>query len=89
MTLAAGLLVVLWMWWTSVPASFTTTPASVATTVGELCGMLGAYLVCWQVLLIARVPWFERAVGLDRLVSWHRSLGASTRHVLSMSPCAI
>lgn len=76
-TLASGLLLVLWMWWASVPATFTSTPASVATTVGELSGMVGAYLVCAQVLLIARVPWFERAVGLDRLVSWHRSLGAS------------
>jgi predicted ferric reductase len=75
--LALGLVAVLGMWWASVPASFTTTPASVATTVGELSGMLGAYLVCAQVPLIARVPWFERAVGLDRLVAWHRSLGAS------------
>lgn len=23
------------------------------------------------------MPWLERAIGLDRLVSWHRSLGAS------------
>jgi len=75
--LALGLLGVLWMWWASVPTTFTSTPASVATTVGELSGMLGAYLVCAQVLLIARVPWFERAVGLDRLVAWHRSLGAT------------
>jgi len=29
------------------------------------------------VLLIARVPWFENAVGLDKLVFWHRSLGTS------------
>lgn len=77
LVLAAGLVGVLWMWWATVPTGFTTTPASVATTVGELSGMLGGYLVCAQVLLIARVPWFERAVGLDRLVSWHRSLGAS------------
>ncbi|KQV05020.1 ferredoxin reductase family protein [Leifsonia sp. Root112D2] len=72
-----GLMGVLAMWWSSVPASFAVTPASVVTTIGELSGMLGAYLVCAQVLLIARVPWFERAVGLDRLVAWHRTLGAS------------
>jgi predicted ferric reductase len=77
LAIVLGLVTVLGMWWASVPESFTTTPASVATTVGELSGMLGAYLVCAQVLLIARVPWFERAVGLDRLVAWHRSLGAS------------
>jgi predicted ferric reductase len=75
--LAAGLVTVLGMWWFAVPANFTATPASVTTTIGELSGMLGGYLVCAQVLLIARVPWFERAVGLDRLVAWHRSLGAS------------
>ncbi|MFF1632483.1 ferric reductase-like transmembrane domain-containing protein [Leifsonia sp. NPDC058248] len=75
--LAAGLFGVLWMWWSSVPAGYAGTPANLATTLGELAGLLGAYLVCAQLLLIARVPWFERAVGLDRLVSWHRSLGAT------------
>ena len=75
--LAAGLVAVLGMWWFSVPANYSATPANLATTLGELSGLLGAYLVCAQLLLIARVPWFEGAVGLDKLVSWHRSLGAT------------
>jgi predicted ferric reductase len=75
--LVLGVVVVLGMWWFSVPAGFGATPANAFTSLGELSGMVGAFLVCAQVLLIARVPWFERAVGLDRLVSWHRSLGAS------------
>ncbi|MDN4612838.1 ferredoxin reductase family protein [Leifsonia sp. F6_8S_P_1B] len=75
--LVLGVVGVLAMWWLSVPVGFGATPANAATSVGELSGMAGAFLVCAQVLLIARVPWFERAVGLDRLVSWHRSLGAS------------
>lgn len=75
--LALGVVGVLGMWWVSVPAGFAATPADAATSLGELSGMVGAFLVCAQVLLIARVPWFERAVGLDRLVAWHRSLGAS------------
>lgn len=28
-----------------------------------------------QLLLFARLPWLERAVGLDRLAGWHRGLG--------------
>jgi len=72
-----GVVVVLGMWWLSVPPTFVATPASALTSLGELSGIVGAFLVCAQVLLIARVPWFENAVGLDRLVSWHRSLGAS------------
>ncbi|HEV7184224.1 MAG TPA: ferric reductase-like transmembrane domain-containing protein [Leifsonia sp.] len=87
--LSAGFFVVLLMWWASVPADFLATPASLATTIGEVSGMLGAYLVCAQVLLIARVPWFERAVGLDKLVLWHRFLGTTVvllviTHVLFM-----
>ncbi|MGO4534946.1 ferredoxin reductase family protein [Leifsonia sp. 2MCAF36] len=75
--LVLGVVVVLGMWWLTVPAGFAATPANALTSVGELSGMVGGFLVCVQVLLIARVPWFENAVGLDRLVSWHRSLGAS------------
>ena len=67
---------VLLMWWTDTSVSVTT-PAQLATTIGELSGMLGGYLVCAQVLLIARVPWFEAAVGLDKLVRWHRTLGTT------------
>lgn len=76
-TLAIGVVVVLGMWWFAVPAGFAATPANALTSLGEVSGMVGGFLVCAQVLLIARVPWFETAVGLDKLVSWHRSLGAS------------
>jgi predicted ferric reductase len=75
--LSLGMVVVLGMWWFSVPPTFASTPGNALTSVGELSGMVGAFLVCAQVLLIARVPWFERAVGLDKLVSWHRVLGTS------------
>ncbi|GIT79676.1 oxidoreductase [Leifsonia sp. LS1] len=75
--LTASVVAVLAMWWLSVPATFASTPANALTSIGELSGMVGALLVCAQVLLIARVPWFENAVGLDRLLSWHRSLGTS------------
>lgn len=76
-TLILGTAGVLGMWWLSVPSGFAATPADALTSLGELSGMVGAFLICAQVLLIARVPWFESAVGLDKLVSWHRSLGAS------------
>ncbi|MEO7349476.1 MAG: ferric reductase-like transmembrane domain-containing protein, partial [Terrimesophilobacter sp.] len=74
--LAAGFVVVLIMWWTGTSALLSS-PAQLASTMGELSGMVSGYLVCAQLLLIARVPWFENAVGLDKLVSWHRTLGVS------------
>jgi predicted ferric reductase len=75
--LAAGFIAVLVLWWVNTSAEFAATPAAVTTTIGELSGMLGGYLVCAQVLLIARIPWFEHAVGMDKLVLWHRTLGTA------------
>lgn len=74
--LGAGLVAVIVMWWTSTPLSMSSS-AQLATTIGELCGLVSAYLVCAQVLLIARIPWFENAVGMDKLVGWHRVLGTT------------
>lgn len=72
-----GTLAVIGFWWIGTPASTGSTPGGAITSLGELAGLVSSFLVCWQLLLVGRVPWFERAVGLDRLVSWHRSLGTS------------
>ncbi|HVA99834.1 MAG TPA: hypothetical protein VNE42_01030, partial [Acidimicrobiales bacterium] len=40
--------------------------------VGRFAGFTGTYLMLVMLILIARIPWFERTVGQDRLVSWHR-----------------
>lgn len=75
--LTVGLIIVLLMWWVNTSSGFAATPATLTTTIGELSGMLGGYLVCAQVLLIARIPWFETSVGMDKLVLWHRTLGTA------------
>jgi predicted ferric reductase len=41
---------------------------------GRVAGMVAAYAMLVVVVLVARVPAIERAVGQDRLVSWHRRL---------------
>ena len=45
------------------------------TAVGRLTGLVGAYLVVVEVLLIARIRPIERLVGLDRLARWHSRNG--------------
>jgi ferredoxin-NADP reductase/DMSO/TMAO reductase YedYZ heme-binding membrane subunit len=50
-------------------------PGGVATALGRLSGLLAAYAMVVVVLLVARVPPLERAIGQDRLVAWHRRLG--------------
>jgi predicted ferric reductase len=50
-------------------------PGGIATALGRLSGLLAAYAMVVVVLLVARVPPLERAMGQDRLVAWHRRLG--------------
>jgi predicted ferric reductase len=50
-------------------------PGGLLIAGGRLAGFTGAYLMLLMVLLIARLPWLERAVGQDRLVRWHRRIG--------------
>jgi predicted ferric reductase len=45
------------------------------TALGRVTGMLAAYAMVVVVLLAARIPPLERAVGQDRLIVWHRKLG--------------
>ena len=47
-------------------------PARRSPGVGRITGLLAAYLALLQVILLARLPALERAVGLDRLGVWHR-----------------
>ena len=46
--------------------------------VGRVTGLLGAYLSLVTLLLMARVPWLERGVGLVRLSTWHRYAGSTS-----------
>jgi predicted ferric reductase len=46
--------------------------ASLLTGLGRVTGLLGAYLVLVQVLLLARLPVLDRLVGFQRLTTWHR-----------------
>lgn len=84
-----GCLAVLAFWWQGASPAVAAAPGGALMSVGELAGLLASFLVCAQVLLVARVPWFERSVGFDRLLAWHRSLGTTVvllvvTHVLLM-----
>ena len=41
-------------------------PGGLLTAAGRLAALTGTYLILIMVVLVARVPWLERAVGQDR-----------------------
>lgn len=49
---------------------------------GRLAGLYGALLMAFQLLLVARLPWLDRRIGMDRLTSWHRWTGFSVLWLL-------
>lgn len=74
---AAGAIAVLAFFWMDTPDTTLANLGGQATAAGQAAGMLGAYLVLIQVLLMARIPWLERAIGSDWLTAAHRASGES------------
>ncbi|WP_308301625.1 ferredoxin reductase family protein [Frankia umida] len=75
--LTVGGIAVVALWWVQTSAASLDSAGQVMTAAGRVSGLLAAYLVLVEVLLLARVPALERAVGFDRLAAWHRGLGTN------------
>jgi predicted ferric reductase len=69
--LVANAAVITWLWVHGGNLHPRTT-GDALTSVGRITGLLSAYLALVQVVLLARLPALERAIGLDRLSVWHR-----------------
>jgi len=67
-----GLWVTLGLWWTASGQVPVKTTSDRLNTIGRLTGLVGTYLLLWQLLLMSRFPWLERAFGMERLVWLHR-----------------
>jgi predicted ferric reductase len=50
----------------------------IATALGRLAGLVGAYGMLLVLLLAARLPALERFAGQDRLIGWHRRIAPYT-----------
>ncbi len=61
-------------------------PGGLAAWAGRMTGLLAEVLVLAMVLLAARVPWLERAVGQDRLIRWHRWIAPTALVALVAHP---
>jgi predicted ferric reductase len=49
-------------------------PGGWLVAAGRMTGLVGAYLLLVVLVLIARIPWLDRALGHDRLVALHRTV---------------
>ncbi len=72
---AANVAAVLALWLRAGGITAISGTSDALTSLGRLCGLVGALLVLAQVLLLGRIPVLERAVGFDRLAVWHARNG--------------
>ena len=59
---------------TTMTYSDVSSPYALITSFSRLCALVGTYFAVLGIFLIARIPFVERGVGHDRLVTWHRKL---------------
>jgi len=52
-------------------------------TISRFAALIGTYFALLGFLLVARIPWVERGVGHDRLVTWHRKLGPWSLYLIA------
>ncbi len=57
-------------------------PGAALISIGRLTGLLAADLLLVQVLLMARIPFVEKAFGQDRLAALHRWTGFSSINLM-------
>lgn len=74
--------VVVWLWLHGGGISAIHDAGTAFTSLGRITGLLGAYLLLWQVLLLARIPWLERVTGFDSLTVWHRINGKACLYLV-------
>ena len=64
--------VILGFWWLSSGFEITRTASDAFNGLGRVTGLLGTYLVLVQLLLMARIPWLESALGLEKMAVLHK-----------------
>jgi predicted ferric reductase len=60
---------------TAVRSSDISSLYSIIQTISRFAALIGTYFALLGILLVSRIPWVERGVGHDRLITWHRKLG--------------
>src|SRR5487761_1376401 len=71
---------------TAETASQFAAPGGAASFAGSLTGLAGTYLALVMVLLVSRIPFVERVLGLDGLLRWHRRLAPAAGAMADQPP---
>jgi predicted ferric reductase len=63
------------LWWLNSPSHSITDTSTAFLAIGRITGMIGGFVLLFQVLMMSRVGWLERWIGAHELLIWHREFG--------------
>ncbi len=73
--IAVGVVAVCVLWWRDTSVASVHGVGPWLSAAGRVSGLVGSYLVVIEVLLMGRLAWLDRLIGMDRLAHWHRRNG--------------
>jgi predicted ferric reductase len=79
--LVVNLIIVELMYFTGGPPAHNT-----LTAIGRFFGLHLAFIMALQLLLISRLPFLDRSIGMDRLTTWHRWTGFTLFWLVLLHP---
>jgi predicted ferric reductase len=82
--IAANLIIIEIIYWTG-----DLTKKNAFVWIGQFLGLHLAFVMALQLVLVARLPWLDRRIGMDRLTSWHRLTGFTIFWLVLLHPTFI
>ena len=79
--LVVNLVIVELLYFTASPPAHNT-----STAIGRFFGLHLAFVMALQLLLISRLPFLDRRIGMDRLTTWHRWTGFTLFWLVLLHP---
>lgn len=84
--LITNLVIILLYWWQGSGSLAFTDLTNAMIAFGRLSGLLAVHSILLQFMFMGRMPWLERAFGLDRLAKIHRKNGKLALSFILLHP---
>lgn len=79
-----GLIAMIVAVWLGESWPITSDLSDILLTLARLSGLMGAFLLLWQLVLISRAPWLEQIHGYDRWTRIHRANGLAAFSLITL-----
>jgi predicted ferric reductase len=84
-----NLAIILYYWWSGSALLTLHSPSNIVLSLGKLAGLLAAFFILMQFVLMGRATWLEQLFGLDKLARVHQQNGKYSICFILLHPILI